>query len=191
MKWLKNLAESIPEWILGIISIVVFCVIAWATGGVYRKFLVLWVCLWLLTPVIAFIVGTGKLDAYLTEKGMKSLYVWLMVFAVVMSFILFFDDDLRVRFGHYFFKGSKFWIADTGMEDDDGNPETAYTFYAPTAWGRFVLRAFNWVKMGLCVLLPLILHKSFEHAIRVQEQKRCEQQRLELESGTFSLRKQV
>jgi len=175
MKWTNKLADSIPEWILAIIAFAAFVVSAWWAGAIYRKFLVFWISLWLFTPGVAYIIGSGKLDDHLTEKGMKAFRVWLMSFSVVMSFIIFFDDDLRAKFGHYFFKGSKFWIDDSGMQDDDGNPMISHYFFAPTAWGTFVLRLFNWVKMGLCLLLPYILHKSFEHAIRVQEQRRYRQ----------------
>src|SRR5260221_7850038 len=128
MKWLNNL----PEWILGIIGIVVFIVIVVLVGDVYRKFQSLWVCLWFSIPIMAYIISTRRLDAHLTEKGMKSLRVWLMVFAVGMSFIIFFDYDLKAKFGHYFFKGSKFWAADLGDEDDYGNPVLSHEYFAPT-----------------------------------------------------------
>jgi hypothetical protein len=175
MKWLNKL----PEWVLGIIGLVAFLLFMFLAGEVYRKFQVLWAWLWLSIPVIAYIVGTRKLDAHLTEKGMKSLHVWLMVFAIGMSFLVFFDYDLKAKFGHYFFKGSKFWVADYGDTDDEGRPVVSHEYFAPTAWGRFVLSAYDWVKMGLCFLLPYILHKSFEHAIDAKEQESYEQERLE------------
>jgi hypothetical protein len=127
MKWLNKL----PEWVLGIVGLVAFLLIMMLAGEVYRKFQVLWAWLWLSIPVIAYIVGTRKLDAHLTEKGMKSLHVWLMVFAVAMSFLVFFDYDLKAKFGHYFFKGSKFWVADYGDTDEDGMPVVSHDISLP------------------------------------------------------------
>jgi hypothetical protein len=174
MRWFSK----IPQWVLVVISLVVFFLIVALVGEIYRRFRVLWVCLWLGLPVVAYIVSSGTLDAHLTEKGFKSLRVWLLIFAVGMSFVVLFDRDLKEIFGHHFIKGSKFWYADYGDTDDYGNPVATHEYYAPTAWGRFVLGAYEWVKIGLCILLPTILYWSFERSLRTKEQERYEQERL-------------
>ena len=85
MKWF----EKVPDWVRGIIGLAAFFLISYFLSVAYSKFQVLWVCLWLSIPVAAYVVGTGRLDDHLTEKGMKSLHVWLMVFAVAMSIVFF------------------------------------------------------------------------------------------------------
>jgi len=173
MQWLKK----IPEWVLGVVVLALLLLAAALVGEVYRKFQVLWACLWLSIPILAYVVSSGKLDAHLTEKGFRSLRVWLMVFAVIMSFIVFSDHDLKAKFGHYFFKGSEFWVAN--YIDTDGRRMISHEFNAPTGWGRFVLRAYDFVLFGLCLLLPYLLNRSFERSIRAKQQERYEQERLE------------
>jgi hypothetical protein len=175
MKWLNNL----PEWILGIIGMVTFLVLFFLVVEVYWKFQIFWVWLWLSIPIIAYFVYSGKLDDHLTEKGIKSLHIWLMAFAVGMSLILFFDYSLKEKFGHYFLKGSKFFTVDSGNEDEDGNPVILHEYFTPTVWGRFVLGAYDWIKWGLCFLFPYILHKSFKRSIDAKERKREKRERLE------------
>jgi hypothetical protein len=175
MKW----HNKIPEWVLGIVGLVSFLLIMILVSEIYRRFQMLWVCLWLSTPAMAYVVGSRRLDPHLTETGFKSLHLWLMVFAVGMSFLVFFDHSLKANFGHYFFKGSQFWVTDDGDTDDNGNPVASYEYYAPTRWGRFVLGAYDWVVIGLCLLLPFILHMSFQRSFRAKEQERYEQERLE------------
>jgi len=160
-KIFERFTDDDREWLQFIVGFVVIFIVAKVTAEVYRRFQLLLVCLWLSIPALAYIIGTRKLDAHLTERGFKSLRIWLMIFAVGMSFIVFLDYDLKARFGHYVFKGSEFWLAGVGHPDG-----VSQEYFAPTAWGRFVLGAYDWILLGFYILLPYILYWSFHRSSR-------------------------
>lgn len=171
-KWL----DKLPEWVLGIIGFAALLPILFLVGNIYRQFQMLWVYLWFSIPVIAYLVSSGRLNAYLTLKGIKYLHIWLMVYAVFMSLVVCFDRDLKERFGTYYIKGAQFWYADKGIMDDYGYSVFSQEYYAPTAWGRFVLGGYDLVTICLCLLIPYLLHKAFARSIATKKRDRYEQE---------------
>lgn len=135
-----------------------------AFGQLFREKMPAFLCLWILTPVIALWLNTETVIGGISISSLKAARAFLIGAAIVLSFDSFTHfDRIRDALGTQFVDGYEV----TYSEDTDEYSRPFRTSAVSTDhwYSRFELWVFEWVFLGSCLVIPYVVWRASTRAV--------------------------
>ena len=158
------LSKVIGERIFAFLLLIAVLLALSILGDVFRSNIRLFLCIWLVLPILAIAIRIWELY---DSKTLRTCRNWFMVAVVFISFSVFGEwDDIRNDIGRRYISGYRYW---TEKREYDEGIKYEEDFQTSQPRGRRMLDSLHWVSVILVFALPTLTWKTFEAAISKRE----------------------